>query len=53
MNAVLKIFLSMSCSGGLLILTLLLGKRFLKNKISRQWQYYIWFCGCCSRSGRK
>ena len=42
MNAVLKIFLSMSCSGGLLILVLLLGKRFLKDKISRQWQYYIW-----------
>ena len=32
----------MSFSGGLLILSLLLGKRFLKNKISRQWQYYIW-----------
>ncbi len=42
MNAVLKIFLSMSFSGGLLILVLLLGKRFLKDKISRQWQYYIW-----------
>ena len=42
MNAVFKIFLSMSFSGGLLILPLLLGKRFLKNKISRQWQYYIW-----------
>ncbi len=42
MNAVLKIFLSMSVSGGLLILALLLGKRFLKDKISRQWQYYIW-----------
>ena len=42
MNAVLKIFLSMSFSGGLLILALLLGKQFLKNKISRQWQYYIW-----------
>ena len=42
MNAVLKIFLSMSFSGGLLILALLLGKRFLKDKISRQWQYYIW-----------
>ena len=42
MNAVLKIFLSMSFSGSLLILALLLGKRFLKNKISRQWQYYIW-----------
>ncbi len=42
MNAVLKIFLSMSASGGLLILALLLGKQFLKAKISRQWQYYIW-----------
>ncbi len=42
MNTVLKIFLSMSFSGSLLILALLLGKRFLKDKISRQWQYYIW-----------
>ena len=42
MNAALKIFLSMSFSGGLLIMALILGKRFLKDKISRQWQYYIW-----------
>lgn len=42
MNVVLKTFLSMSVSGGLLILILLLGKRLLKDKISRQWQYYIW-----------
>ncbi|MCI9674944.1 MAG: hypothetical protein HFH06_04145 [Lachnospiraceae bacterium] len=42
MNAVLKIFLSMSVSGSLLILALLLGKQFWKDKISRQWQYYIW-----------
>ena len=42
MNAVLKIFLSMSVSGSLLILALLLGKQLLKDKISRQWQYYIW-----------
>lgn len=42
MSAALKIFLSMSVSGSLLILTLLLGKRFLKDKFSRQWQYYIW-----------
>ena len=42
MNTVLKTFLSMSFSGGLLILALLSGKRFLKDKISRQWQYYIW-----------
>lgn len=32
----------MSFSGSLLILTLLFGKSFIKNKISRQWQYYIW-----------
>ena len=42
MNTILKIFLSMSFSGALLILVLLFGKRFLKDKISRQWQYYIW-----------
>ena len=42
MNAVLKIFLSMSFSGSLLILALLLVKPILKDKISRQWQYYIW-----------
>lgn len=42
MNVVLKTFLSMSVSGGLLILILLFGKKLLKDKISRQWQYYIW-----------
>ena len=42
MNTILKLFLSMSLSGSLLILALLFGKQFLKDKISRQWQYYIW-----------
>ncbi len=42
MNTVLKIFLSLSFSGSLLILALLLGKRLFRDKISRQWQYYIW-----------
>ncbi len=42
MNVVMKTFLSMSVSGGLLILILLLEKRLLKDKVSRQWQYYIW-----------
>ncbi len=42
MSEVLKIFLSMSFSGGVLILAMLLGKHFWKDKISRQWQYYIW-----------
>ena len=32
----------MSCSGALLILALFLLKQCLKNKISRQWQYYVW-----------
>ena len=39
MNLIFKLFLSMSFSGALLILALLLGKPFLKDKISRQWQY--------------
>ena len=38
----LNIFLSMSFSGAFIILVLLLGKRFWQDKISRQWQYYIW-----------
>jgi len=42
MSIALKTFLSMSFSGSLLILILFVGKRFLKDKISRQWQYYIW-----------
>ena len=56
MNQILKLFLSMSFSGSLLILFLLLGKRFLKDKINRQWQYYIWavvVLRCCSLSGRR
>ena len=32
----------MSFSGTILILALLVGKRFWQDKISRQWQYYIW-----------
>lgn len=42
MNDVLKIFLSLSLSGSLIILLLFLCKYFWKDKISRQWQYYIW-----------
>ena len=42
MNALFLSFLSMSASGGLLILALFLGQRLWKGKISRQWQYYIW-----------
>ena len=32
----------MSFSGTILILALLVGKRFWQDKISRQWQYYVW-----------
>lgn len=41
-NLIFKTVLFMSVSGSLLIMILLAGKRFLKNKLSRQWQYYIW-----------
>lgn len=42
MNNMLKIFLSLSFSGSLLILLLFFCRYFLKNRMSRQWQYYIW-----------
>lgn len=42
MNLVMKIFLSMSFSGALLILVLSGAERLLKDTISRKWQYYIW-----------
>lgn len=42
MNNVLKVFLSMSLSGSLLILILFSCKQIFKDKISRQWQYYTW-----------
>ena len=42
MIELLKILLSLSLSGALLILVLLLCKPLYKNRLSRQWQYYIW-----------
>ena len=42
MNEILKIFLSLSLSGSLLILVLLLCRPLFKNKVSKSWQYYIW-----------
>lgn len=42
MNELLKVFLSLSLSGALLVFVLLLCKSLYKNKLSRQWQYYIW-----------
>lgn len=42
MTELLKIFLSLSLSGSILILFLFVCNFFLKEKMSRQWQYYIW-----------
>ena len=42
MNEILKIVLSLSLSGSLLILGLLLFKPLFRNRISKRWQYYIW-----------
>lgn len=42
MNTFFTTFLSMSFSGTCLILLLFLGKRLWRNRVSRQWQYYIW-----------
>ena len=45
MDAIFKAVLSMSASGTLLILLLLAVKPLVKNRLSRQWQYYIWLVG--------
>lgn len=42
MNEILKVVLSLSLSGSLLMLVLLLCKPLLRNKIGKGWQYYIW-----------
>lgn len=42
MNELLILFLSLSFSGSILVLILLLCKPFLQSKVSKTWQYYIW-----------
>ncbi|MDE6619383.1 MAG: M56 family metallopeptidase [Lachnospiraceae bacterium] len=42
MSVVMKIVFSLSLSGSILIVVLLLCKSLVKNRFSRQWQYYIW-----------
>ena len=42
MTQILKMVLSMSLSGTLLILVVLPGVRLLNGRLGRQWQYYIW-----------
>ncbi|MEY8425575.1 M56 family metallopeptidase [Lachnospiraceae bacterium 38-14] len=42
MNEFIKVLLSMSVSGALLLLLILGLKPLYKNKFSKRWQYYIW-----------
>ncbi len=42
MNEILKVVLSLSFSGALLILLLFLLCSLLKERLSKRWQYYIW-----------
>ena len=42
MNEILKVVLSLSLSGTLLILLLFLLRPLFKERLSKRWQYYIW-----------
>lgn len=42
MNEVLKVILSMSLSGGIVVIMLFVVLLLVGKKLSRQWQYYIW-----------
>lgn len=42
MNELLKVVLSLSFSGALLIFVLFFCKPLFRNRISKRWQYYIW-----------
>ena len=42
MNEAMKVVLSLSLSGTVLILLLFLLRPMFKERVSRQWQYYIW-----------
>lgn len=42
MNETLKIVLSLSISGGLMVLIFHLLRPIFKERLSKQWQYYIW-----------
>ena len=42
MNEILKVTLSLSLSGALLILLLTLIQSLFKERLSKRWQYYIW-----------
>lgn len=42
MSSIFKLILSMSLSGSIMILALLLLKPLFREKFSKAWQYYIW-----------
>ncbi|MCI8623915.1 MAG: M56 family metallopeptidase [Provencibacterium sp.] len=42
MNSVLKVVLSLSLSGSLLMLPLLLCKPLFRSRVSKRWQYAVW-----------
>ncbi len=42
MNEVLAVILSMSLSGGIVIIMLYFVLQLFGKKLCRQWQYYIW-----------
>ncbi|MCI8478954.1 MAG: peptidase, M56 family protein, partial [Oscillospiraceae bacterium] len=42
MSECFKTVLSLSLSGALLILVLLLIKPLVRDRLSKRWQYYIW-----------
>ena len=42
MNEIMKVILSLSLSGTLLILLLFLLRPLFKERLSKRWQYYIW-----------
>lgn len=42
MNDILKTVVSLSVSGSLLMVILLLGRPLYKSRVSKGWQYYIW-----------
>ena len=42
MNEFMKLLLSLSISGTLLLLLVFLSRQLYKTKLSRTWQYYIW-----------
>ncbi len=43
MNEILKLFFSLSVSASIIVIILFLTKPLYKDRLSKTWQYYIWF----------